>query len=250
MLKQAALTGIALFFLSQLSVVSASDHSLYSCVEHYPPLKVIDGDSISGEWIEAVRVVGIVAGKTVTFDDIPFDQCMKRLKLGSIDIVSGLIRTPERERHIEFVPFTTDPAVKVFMTRMGGPVIDRYEDLQKLKIAKMKGVVQFQRFDSDSSLDTVDVPNHASGVQMLRSGRVDSLLLILSRAKDLATEHPDLMIQPYRENTNIQLHFGLSRAGLSEPKRQHLRKLISEADRQGRFLAAIRRFRESNPQYY
>lgn len=228
----------------------AFDSSLRSCIDHYPPLKVVDGDTITGELVEVTKTIGNAMGLKVSFDVAPFDQCLKRLKLGSIDLLAGLLHTKERAQYIDLVPFTTEQPIKVFLTKDDGPLIERYEDLRGLKIAKMMGVRQFKRFDEDSKLDTVDVPHHESGIQMLRSGRVDAMVLLMSRAMDIEQAFANLKVQPYQENVNIQVYVGLSRAGLTEGQRKRLRDVIMKAEEAGLLEAAWRRFQLENPDYY
>ena len=101
------------------------------------------------------------------------------MKDGTIDLISGLLKRPEREKYIHFVhPPYMERSDTVFFVRKGkSSLIETYTDLYPLKIGTILGSQYFHLFDKDTRLHKEPVPGMLINFKKLLLGRLDTVIL-------------------------------------------------------------------------
>ena len=148
-------------------------------VDDYPPWKIFgaDGD-ISGLDIDMVRTVLEPFDVRIEFVQCPWKRCLKMMETGHADLITGILKRPEREAYLHFIepPYKTKSTKAFYYLQSGKHIIHRYEDLYPLEIATMRGAKYFEPFDSDPNIRKYEVSRDQQSFRMLRSGRVDAVI--------------------------------------------------------------------------
>jgi polar amino acid transport system substrate-binding protein len=115
---------------------------------------------------------------TLFFKNGTFESCLQMMERGETDLMTSLLRRPERENYIHYVqPRYRTRADKVFYVPTGRrSLISSYDDLTNLKIGVKGGVKYAPMFDSDKALIKIPAPDIATNLQRLLSGEIDTFL--------------------------------------------------------------------------
>lgn len=144
-----------------------------------PPWKVIEPDGTPGGIDMAfLRLVAERMHLTLEVDKVPFVRAMRMLKAGGADLMTGLLRRPDRE---EFLAFVDPPyrlySNKAFFLRKGeGRRIQKYEDLYGMTIGVVRGVRYFPTFDHDPRIRRDEVSDALLNYNKLLHNRFDALI--------------------------------------------------------------------------
>ena len=143
-------------------------------------------------------------GSKLEIKEIPFARRLHYLKNGSIDIAAELLKNSNREKYIYFItPPYKLKSNKVFIVQKGKQsIIQKYEDLYKLKIGTKTGSCYFERFDADQDINKEPVNNFIQNILKLLSGRIDAVIftetLALTRIHEMKIEkHVELADYSY-----------------------------------------------------
>jgi polar amino acid transport system substrate-binding protein len=101
------------------------------------------------------------------------------MKDGTIDLISGLLKRPEREEYIHFVhpPYLERSDTVFFVQKGKSSLIETYADLYPLKIGTILGSQYFQQFDQDTRLHKEPVSGMLINFKKLLLGRLDTIVL-------------------------------------------------------------------------
>ncbi|WP_171044184.1 substrate-binding periplasmic protein [Pseudoalteromonas aurantia] len=215
---------VSLWLMVLLLVNTAyADHDkVYVAIDHAPPYSVItDEGDVSGLIIDILTQLQPYTKKGYKIEPVPcpFSRCMRMLIQGEVDVLGGLIRTPERERMMQFVspPYMALPSSFVFYAKQSSDIeVNTYADLKNKRIAVMRGGVYFTQFNEDRSLNKVAVPSERVAVDLLLKGRVDLVIAIEETAEVAmsALEQPASKLKKvaYRYTNTIYGHMAFSKA--------------------------------------
>lgn len=108
----------------------------------------------------------------------PFARRLKQLEQGKIDLLAGLLKTPEREQYAYFLdPPYKEKSNKFFFVKKGeGFRLKEYQDLYKLKVGVQINSKYFPRFDNDNRINKIETSNIEGRFLMLSIGRIDALI--------------------------------------------------------------------------
>ncbi len=195
-------------------------------MDPYPPWKVVDTQSrtVSPEGIDNRLLEAVLAAFNTAYganlepdyQAFPWKRCLELLRQGRADLISGILRTPEREQYLVFIdpPYKTHSA-KVFYLRKGeGRHIRRHEDLHGLRIGVQAGVRYFERFDTDPAIYKEDVSEDLYNFRKLEHGRIDAFISTETQADYLIAVHgfADRFEKAhYRHDYELPVYFALSR---------------------------------------
>ena len=134
---------------------------------------------LEGPEVELMKLIGERLGLRVEFEVAPFKRCLKYMETGEVDLMSGLLKRPEREAYITFVePPYKKRSNKIFYVLKGSSVrINSYEDLAPLRIGKKSGVHYFPKFDNDAALFKDAVTENELNVKKLLRHRIDTYIV-------------------------------------------------------------------------
>ncbi|KZN43521.1 hypothetical protein N474_08095 [Pseudoalteromonas luteoviolacea CPMOR-2] len=198
----------------------AVEKVVHVAVDHAPPYSRLSDDSRSqGLILDILRYAQLTSEKKYKINAVPcpFSRCVRLLSKGKVDVMGGLIKTPERQKIMSFVepPYMVLSSSFVFYgTESSGIEVNSYEDLQGKRIAVMRGGAFFPRFDKDQSLNKVAVPSERVAVDLVLKGRVD-LVIAVEDTADVAMgvlEQPThkLKKMTYRHTQEIYGYMAMS----------------------------------------
>jgi len=199
-------------------VLSAPLPKVSIAVDHAPPFAVIAADGeISGAVIDIVKSMQQQYDFKIELVGCPFPRCLKMLEEDDVDIMGGLILTPERANKFHFVspPYMVLPSSFVFYARANSDIaLNEYEDLLTKKIAVIRGAAYFSRFDNDTRLKKVQALTEVNAFDMLFKKRVD-LVIAVEETADYAAEIVNRPTQKlkkvaYRYDDTIYGHMAFS----------------------------------------
>lgn len=226
------------------------------CVDHYPPLQIIrTNQPVTGESVVVVQRLVQTAGHSLQFTIAPnFGSCLDRMFRGKVDIVSGLLKTPDREPHMHFIEYHHE-IDKVFIVDRDWPKIESIQDLSRLKIALAKGVKMYQKFDDrDNDFTIVRYYTLVDAVPDLLAGKIDAIASTRSRAESLIGAKRQyeerLTIAPYYHKSDSALYIGLNKKTISKKVVEALKNTGRQLFETYEFEKEILKFRNDNPQFY
>lgn len=202
-------------------------------VNAFPPWIVADHNGIHGIDIDILNAVGGKTGLRFQYIECPWLRCLRLMEGGAGDLMSGLFRSPERERYMVFFdpPYYRDPP-KVFYTLADSQKsIQKYDDLKGLSIGVVAGTLYFPRFDNDAQLEKQVFHEEPQLVRLLDAGRLDTFISTEVEA-DILIEKAGLTGR-FRKSVLEDAESGESYFALSRlSKHQDLAKPIADAIRQ------------------
>ena len=222
--KIITLSVIALTLFMTLGLCRAED--IIIPMDPWPPWKSVDPQSweVDPQGIDNRLIGALLTAYNQTFDaDIqpsyrgyPWKRCLDMMEKGEADLISGVLKSPEREEYMIFLepPYKTRSA-KVFYMRKGeGQRIQDYEDLYTLKIGVQAGVRYFQPFDDDPKMHKEEAGDDLSNLRKLQYGRIDAVISTETQADYLiATQglKGEFDKADYRYDYDLPVYFALSR---------------------------------------
>ena len=230
--------------------------ALVLCVDHYPPLQVIEGERVTGENVEVVKRLANRLEIELTFTpDTPFVRCIEYLKSGEIDLMVGLLWSAKRDEYAHLFLYD-DLTIKTFFRHRHSKEINRFEDLEGLNIAVLRGVKQFAKFDNAplGFFNKIEVNTLPAAFGMLNKRRVDAVAVTDYyglQVLDSNEEYKKNIVQAaYREQSGTQVYIALSRksrfVNYLDQFQQHTKEMFDG----GEFIQIIIDFQKSHPEYY
>jgi polar amino acid transport system substrate-binding protein len=133
------------------------ENTLRVQVHHFGPWKVIqDNQKISGIDLEFLQLIAKEMQLKIKFITAPFKRGLVMMEQGNIDVMTGLLKRPDREAYINYIdpPYKTASNKTFYVLKGQGSSIQTYEDLYKLnRIGVGDGGKYFKRFDADDKLN-------------------------------------------------------------------------------------------------
>lgn len=172
----------------------------------------------------------------------PFPRCLKLAEQGQVDIVSGLIKTAERERYLHFI----EPAMMnfessfVFYSRPEQSLeIHQVADLKGKTVAVMRNAVYFPEFDNAGGFEKIPVNSEAVALELVHKNRADYAILVEQTAPGSFAQAnlqvTDLKRQPYNVSQNIRGYLAFSRQSPNFGRAAQLERILAQQYRTGMF---------------
>lgn len=146
-------------------------------IDDFPPWKIVEGNQVSGIDIELTKALFDEVGLTPEFIVCPWTRCLAMLRSGKGDFISGLLKRPEREKHISYIepPYKTQ-STKAFYRLTWADEINTFDDLKGLAIGTQRGARYYPEFDCAEHLTKRPVENDRLNFLKLNAGRVDTVI--------------------------------------------------------------------------
>jgi ABC-type amino acid transport substrate-binding protein len=97
------------FLLLPFSVLAETEKPILEwCLDHFPPRQFFNAGATepTGPMVTMMRELADRSGFSLTFSmPTPSNRCMKQLAEGTADIMTGVVGTAEREKHLLLAPF-------------------------------------------------------------------------------------------------------------------------------------------------
>ncbi len=143
----------------------------------FPPFESItNAGEFEGFDIDLMRAIGEKAGKTIEFENLPFDSLIPALQGGSIDAaISGMTITEERAQTVDF----SDPYFKAGLAIAvadGNTDVKTLDDLKGKKIAAQIGTTGADTANSVEGATVSTFDSAPLALQELANGNVDAVV--------------------------------------------------------------------------
>ncbi|WP_161867310.1 substrate-binding periplasmic protein [Pseudomonas yangonensis] len=235
---------LVLLMLSPLYRAGAAE-PLRVMTDLWPPFRMEDENGqLQGLDIDLLAELSRRTGLRFEVQRAPWARGLAALEQGTADLMTGLARTPERERYIRYLDapyyacsprFYASPALAMRL--------NDYASLRGLRIGYVLESVYFQPFDDDKSLDKVGVSSERQLLEMLVRGRID-VLVGTDCQVDYALLAPELagriVKAAYHPDARTALYIGFSRKRLA--RQPALAAALAELLREGWIANAALRY--------
>lgn len=246
-------------------VISSNTNSFYThnsptltmCIDHYPPLQVVlENGNATGRNVELAKQFFTKLGYQLRFTaDIPFIRCLQWLKEGEVDVMTGLLGS--EQRHKDFHMFLYDDhTVKSFFVQKNKTKISKFNDLQGLNIAVVRGTSQFEAFDSasDNVFQKTFVNTLSAAFGMLSLGRVDAVVCTDYYGENIIRKHSDfqniLTKAEYQEVKGTKVYIALSKKSKYASNAQRFNKQAIAMFLSGEFKEILRKYQSTHSEEF
>lgn len=243
---------IALATLAALGLCRAED--IIIPMDPWPPWKLVDPRSweVDPQGLDNRLIEALLTTYNETFDadlrpsygGYPWKRCLDMMKKGDADLISGVLKSPERQDFLIFLepPYKTKSA-KVFYARKGeAQRIAQYRDLYGLTIGVQAGVRYFQPFDDDPEIRKEEAGDDLSNLKKLQYGRIDALISTETQADYLIAKlglGEQIEKASFRYDYELPVYFALSRQSPLAPDHAQFSRAIGKLAEQGVFERII-----------
>lgn len=156
-----------------------TDNSVWSVGTEpgFPPFESMNAEGeIEGFDIDLMTAIGEKSGKTIEFQNLPFDSLISALQGGTIDAaISGMSIKPERAEVVDFSDpyFSAGLAIAVMESNTD---INELADLQGKRIAAQIGTTGASTAESVADATVTTFDNAPLALQELANGNVDAVI--------------------------------------------------------------------------
>ena len=148
-------------------------------ISSYPPWIITEpGSDVTAIDIDLLKSLCKRMNLKLELVSVPFTRGLLMLEQGELDAGTTLQRSADRELFLHFVePHYHRGSDKAFYLLKRSPIsIQRYEDLNGLRIGYITGTKYFARFDNDQHLNKIPAHNLHQLHKMLAQGRIDTFI--------------------------------------------------------------------------
>ena len=180
---------IILFIFSTL--IKADDLSTANA--NWLPWRVLNEDGkLEGIDIDILQHIAKDLNLNLVTKGCGWKRCLKHMEVGASDVMTGLYKTPEREKFMTFIepPYYRTQGSCFYTLKSKVLHIRRYEDLLPLTIGVVKKVLYFDKFDRDTRINKLDSVTDESMFRLLEGERIDAIILNCSNG-DILTKNGD-----------------------------------------------------------
>lgn len=228
-------------------------------MDPWPPWKFVDIETweVERTGIDVQLLEALISSYNETFGtDIhieykgyPWKRCLEMMRQGKADLISGVLKRPEREEYMLFIepPYKTQSS-KVFYVRKGmGGLIRDYEDLRNFKIGVQAGVSYFERFDNDPGIQKEEAGDDVSNFRKLEHGRIDAVISTGTQADYLIATHGfkgkfEKAVLKY--DYSLPVYFAISKQSPYAEKASQFSVIVEKLAAQGLFEKIIKNYFE------
>ena len=131
-------------------------------------------DGVQGGIVhDLAQAISQAAGIPFTYTLLPLPRLLDALGSGTVD--ATILLPAEKTLQITDALAEVVPVVNIVLPKAGLPLA-RYEDLQGRTIGILRGGNYDDRFAADPGIRKHEIPSYASGVSMVKEGRIDGMI--------------------------------------------------------------------------
>lgn len=213
----------------------------------WEPFMYLRGDVQKGIDYEIAQRVADKMNFRLTMRHCPFKRCLKEMSLGRLDLQSGIAYNEERAKYITYLKPSYGEVAAKFYTRKGeGHVLERYEDLYKIRVGMVAESHYFEPFNSDENINKFSVPKEEMLFALLEKGRIDAIIGTSPNLEFQIKKYGHkgkFDVAPYRPKNNIPLYFGVSKHSPLKVYEDRLNYVLLELKETGEIDEILARYR-------
>lgn len=221
-------------FLMTTGSALAEERVLRVAFHEHPPWKVVDEEKgYTGIDIEFLRLVAEQLDLKLEFVPLPFKRGLKMVELGEVDLMTGVLKRPEREAVMHFIePAYKNGSTKAFFMLKGREhLVRKHEDLKSLRIGTGLGVKYYPEFDNDQDIHKHAVSSADLNIRMLLAGHVDAFIMTESTGDyriALLGLSDRIAKAPHGYHKLQGVHMVLSKHALHAPRLEEFNRVVAQ----------------------
>lgn len=151
----------------------------------YAPFSFMDNNTLSGFDIDLVHEVAARLGKTVQWQDMPFDALIPALQSGTIHVIAtGITPTPERAERVNFTQVYLKGDPLLIVSRADNP-LKTIDSLTNKSVAVNEGFTADYYMAKIKGPQLIRLASPLESFMALDSNRVDALVSAQNNVKPL-----------------------------------------------------------------
>ncbi len=168
---------MAWLFISSITAPSQAKEKIRLGLSEFPPFVIVQGKKASGIDIELANYIADQLDLEIDYVVCPWKRCLLNMRVGELDLMPGVFRRPAREEYMHFIsPHYVQGEKTFYLSKESNVQIISYEDLKGLSIGVERGAKSFKPFDSDGSLQKLEVNELIQAIRMTMRGRLDTFI--------------------------------------------------------------------------
>ncbi len=198
-------------------------------IDAWPPFRILDEDGYRGIDFDLWARLADELKLTVNYIRCPWIRCLKMMKEGNVDAMSGLALRPERAAYMDYVNPPYYRCSTVFYVRKGNLNISNYQDLHHIDVGIVSGSAYFPAFDNDTQINKINISTEKQLIEMLGRQRIPAIIGTDCQADFEITKSPykDLFKKAeYRPENSVDLYFAISKKSDFRAKREALARAL------------------------
>ncbi len=169
--------GLLFMALTLVGVRAEAQTRVLMVTDTWPPFRMEEtsfGTIKDGIDFQVIRRIGEELGLELEIQYHPWARALELLRVGRADLMTGVAYSPERDEYLLYVPTPYAAVRPALYTRAGmASTVRSYGDLAGKTIGQSAASVYFEPYDSDGSLDKLNLQYEEQLLRMLVLGRVD-----------------------------------------------------------------------------
>lgn len=231
---------------------AAEPPTLRVMTDIWPPFRMQDqAGALYGLDIDLLDQLSERTGLRFEVQRAPWARGLAALQQGKADLMTGLAKTPERERYIHYLPrpyYACAP--RFYAAPAQAKALHGYAELAGLKIGYVLESAYFEPFDSDSGLHKQAVNNENQLLEMLVRGRLQTVIgtdcQVDYELRD-ARWRSQIVKAEYQPTARTDLYIGFSRQRNLQAEYQLLSQALEQLQAEGWINQAAQRYLVASP---
>lgn len=183
--------------------------------DDWPPFRISDEKGLIGLDLDLIEEISKRTEADLRVVKMPWGRALTSMQSGAVDVMTGLAYRDERAKYIAYTDTPYFKCTTSFYTLAGREdEIQTYEDLAQHQIGFVLHSAYFDRFDNDTALDKVGVPQEQTLIDMLMRGRF-AVMIGTDCQVDYFIERQGLSDKisktPYNPGNSVDLYLGVSK---------------------------------------
>lgn len=177
------------------ALATESNTTLTFATDNSPPYAFEQDGQAEGIYVEIVKALLNNSGVRPEVIFCPWARCMQLVENGEVDMIAGVVKTPQRQQKFTFIEpafYTSTSPFGFYYLQPQNNIVDA-DDLKRMTIGKLRGSVHYPAFDQADDINTVAAIDVPSLIALLQRGRIDAFIF-----------HSQTAI-PYLNGTGIKL---------------------------------------------
>ncbi|MBT1064053.1 transporter substrate-binding domain-containing protein [Bowmanella sp. Y26] len=229
-----------LYLLVLFSCWAYARPAILVAYHHSPPYSVVHADGgASGMDLEILHLLAYELDMDIRTVNCPLSRCLLMMEQSQLDLIMGLIKTPERQSFLNFIEppyYQLQSSYSFYKLADRNIQIAEYEQLRPYSIGLTRGAVYFPRFNEDNALRKVPIATEEMQVQLLLKGRIDLVISVDSTFEFMLTSvdgADQIRKVDYQEHLPVQSYMALSKASPFNARIEEFSTALEQLHKQG-----------------
>ncbi len=234
------------FLLIFLSTHSYAGKKMSVGISEWPPLMFTEKKPFRGISVDVMKEISNRLNLQIEIKHYPWSRIILMLQEGTLDYVITIFKNKEREKYILYSTTPYYTLTTVFYVQKGKKnLIQKYEDLYKIKVGVAADTEYFAPFNKDSRINKTNVVREIQLLKMLSKKRVDAIVGTYPQIKYsiIVNGYGDKFEQAdYRPDNDAYLYIGCSRKSQFASKMGQISETIIQMKKEGKIQEIINEY--------